>query len=95
MPEISVTRTISPTSCSQIIATLKFTADDGSIHDVQLQNKTVLHTQELGSLELGDNSVSCRGQPMNMYGHFIEDTVVVGQYKITLIKESYLVRAKG
>ena len=66
LPEISVTHTISPSSCAQIISTLKFTADDGSLHPVQLQTETVLHTTELGSIEVEDNSVTCRGQPLNM-----------------------------
>ena len=59
MPEIGITRTISPATCSQIIATGKFTADDGSLHDVQLQAENILHTTELGAIELADNSVSC------------------------------------
>ena len=95
MPEIGITRTISPATCSQIIATGKFTADDGSLHDVQLQAENVLHTTELGAIELADNSVSCRGQSLNVDGHVIDDIVVIGQYKITLIAEDYLVRGQS
>ena len=92
MPEVAVSRTISPQTCQQIISTGKFISDDGMSHPVTLQTENIIHTQELGTIKLGDNSVSCRGMPMKVGGHVIEDIYVSGQYSVTLTNQDYLVR---
>ena len=70
----------------------KFISDDGISHPVTLQTKNIIHTQELGMIKLGDNSVSCRGMPMTVGSHMIEDIFVSGQYAVTLTHQEYLVR---
>ena len=92
MPEIAVSKTISPQTCQTIIATGRFISDDGTSHPVNLQTENVIHTQELGTIELGDDSVTCRGMPMTVGGHVINDIYVAAQYVVTLTNEEYLVR---
>ena len=92
MPEIAVSRTISPQTCSQMISTQRFISDDGVSHPIELQTENIIHSQELGSVELGDNSVTCRGQPMNINGHVINDITVLSQYAVTVVKQEFLVR---
>ena len=94
MPEIAVSRTISPQTCNNMIVTGKFISDDGASHDVALQTENIIHTQELGSIELGDNSVTCRGMPLTVQGHVIQDITVTGQYTVTLIAQEFLVRGE-
>ena len=91
MTEIAVSKTISPQTCQQIISTGKFISDDGVSHPVTLQTENVIHTQELGTIELGDNSISCRGMPMTVGSHVIEDVYMAGQYVMTLTNQDYLV----
>ena len=91
MPEVAVSRPISPQTCQQIISTGKFISDDGISHSVNLQTENIIHTQELGTIKLGDNSVTCRGMPMTVGGHVIEDVFVSGQYVVTLTCQDYLV----
>ena len=86
MPEFAVSRIISPQTCQQMISTGKFISDDGMSHPVTLQTKNIIHTQELGTIKLGDNSVSYRGMPMTVGGHVIEDIYVSWQYAVTLTK---------
>ena len=74
--------------CQQIISTGKFISDDGVSHLVTLQTENVIHSQELGTIELGDNSVSCRGMLMTVGGHVIEDIYVAGQYVVTLTNQN-------
>ena len=59
MLEVAVSRTISRQTCQQIISTGKFISDDGISHSVNLQTENIIHTQELGTIELGDNRVTC------------------------------------
>ena len=78
MPEIAVSRTISPQTCQQMISKGKFISDDGVSHPVTLQTENI-------------SSVSCRGMPMTVGSHVIEDIYVTGQYAITLTNQNYLV----
>ena len=91
MPEIAVSKTISPQMCQTIISTGRFISDDGVSHPVSLQTENIIHTQELGTIELGDNSVTCRGMPMTVGGHVINYIYVARQYVITLRNQDYLV----
>ena len=92
MPEVAVSRPISPQTCQQIISTGTFISEDGISHSVNLQTENIILTQELGTIELGDNSMTCRGMPMTVGGHVIEDIYVSGQYAVTLTRQEYLVR---
>ena len=86
-----MSKTISPQTCQTIISTGQFISDDGVSHPVSLQTENVIHTQELGTIELGDNSVSCRGMPMTVGGHVINDVYMARQYIVTLTNQDYLV----
>ena len=91
MPEIAVSKTILLQTCQTIISTGQFISDDGVSHPVSLQTENVIHTQELGTIELDNNNVSCRGMLMTVGGHMIEDVYVASQYVITLTNQDYLV----
>merc|ERR1711867_183541 len=78
--------------CQTIISTGRFISDDGVSYPVSLQTENVIHTKELGTIELGDNSVSYRGMPMTVGGHVIEDIYMAGQYVVTLTNQDYLVQ---
>ena len=67
-----------------MILSVKFTSDDGVSHNVALQTENIIHTQELGTIELANNSVTYRGMPMIVEGHVINDITIIGQYAVTL-----------
>ena len=90
-PDIEVTYQVSPQVCLNIVNTGIFTTPSGTRHKIQMNAQNIIKSEDRGTLTIGDNSVSCRGQSMKFDSFIVEDILEVSQYKVTIIKEKFLV----
>ena len=89
IPDIEVTQPLEADECRKLLYSRKYTAADGNIYPLKLQEETLIKSMDLGVITEGDNSVSCEGQEVQIAGHVIKDAVQVSQIKITLLQEKY------
>ena len=95
-PDVEVTHQTTPTQCLNIVNTGMFTTPSGARYEVSMNAQSVLKSEEKGTLTIGDNSVSCRGQTMRFPGNYIVDDILeVSQYKVTLLEEKFIVSDDG
>ena len=90
-PDIDVVYPVSPQACLNIVNTGVFTTPSGTRHKIALNAENIIKSEDRGTLTIGDNSVSCRGQSMKFGSFIVNDILEVSQYKVTLIKEKFLV----
>ena len=90
-PDIEVTYQVSPQVCLNIVNTGIFTTPSGTRHKIQMNAQNIIKSEDRGTLTIGDNSVSYRGQSMKFDSFIVEDILEVSQYKVTIIKEKFLV----
>ena len=90
-PDIEVTYPVSPPACLNIVNTGVFTTPSNTRHKITLNAENIIKSEDSGALTIGDNSVSCRGQAMKFGSFLVEDILEVSQYKVTIIKEKFLV----
>ena len=90
-PDIEVAYPVSPQACLNIVNTGVFTTPSGTRHKINLNAENIIKSEDRGTLTIGDNSVSCRGQSMKFDSYIVEDILEVSQYKVTVIKEKFLV----
>ena len=91
MPDVDVAYQLSPEQCLNIVNTGVFTTPSGTRHQVTMNSENILKSEDRGALTIGDNSVSCRGQSMKFGSFIVEDILEVSQYKVTILKEKFLV----
>ena len=91
MPDVDVAYQMSPEQCLNIVNTGVFTTPSGTRHKVTLNSENILKSEDRGALTIGDNSVACRGQSMKFGSFIVEDILEVSQYKVTILKEKFLV----
>ena len=90
-PDIEVAYQVSPQACLTIVNTGVFTTPSGTRHKITLNAENIIKSEDRGTLTIGDNSVSCRGQTMKFDSYIVEDILEVSQFKVTVIKEKFLV----
>ena len=61
-PDIEVAYPVSPQACLNIVNTGVFTTPSGTRHKINLNAENIIKSEDRGTLTIGDNSVSCRGQ---------------------------------
>ena len=91
MPDVEVAYQVSPEQCMNIVNSGVFTTPSGSRHKVTMNAENILKSEDRGALTIGDNSVACRGQSMKFDNFIVEDILEVSQYKVTILKEKFLV----
>ena len=91
-PVIEHSHVLAPFDCLDLIATKVFTTPDGIKRPVIPEAENIFSIEELGSINIGENTISCQGQPKRVGGHVINDVLQIAQWKVTVKKESYRVK---
>ena len=91
VPDLELSYQVSPEQCLNIVNTGVFTAPSGTRHKISMNVQNVLKSEDRGTLTIGDNSVSCRGQSMKFGSFIVNDILEVSQYKVTILKEKFRV----
>ena len=94
-PDIEVSFPVSPQACLNMVNTGVFTTPSGNRQKIQINAENIIKSEDKGTLTIGDNSVSCRGQSMKFDSYIVEDILEVSQFKVTIIKEKFLIGVDG
>ena len=86
IPHIEVAEGLSPTSCNDLINSLKFRRK-GKSWKLQMNAETIIRDVESGQIKDEDNVVSCKGQTNIVHGEVIDNILVVSQTRIILKEE--------
>ena len=90
VPDIEINEPLEPSECRKLIYQRRYTAEDGQVYNLKMQEETVIKSQDLGIISEGDNAVSCQGQELSIGGHIIKDVIQISQVKITLLQQKYI-----
>ena len=91
-PDVEVTYGLNPSACLDMVNTGVFTTPGGQRRPISLNAENVIKSEHRGTLTIGDDSVSCRGQSMKFDNNFIvNDILEVSQYKVTVMKVKFLI----
>ena len=82
---------MSPIQCLDMIATSTFRTPEGRPRKVELNTENKFAIEELGTINIGDNSVTCHGQSKKIWGYVINDVLQIAQYKVLIKEEKFLV----
>ena len=72
-PVIEATLDISPTQCLDMIATSTFRTPEGRTWKIELNAENKFAIEDLGTINVGDNIVTCHGQSKKVQGYVIND----------------------
>ena len=92
-PEIERSYVMSVTSCWDLVTTGVFTTPEGLRRKIEIGSENIFGVEELGTINIGDDSVSCQGQPLRVKDHIINDVLVISQWRVTVVKQKY--KTKG
>ena len=92
-PEIERSHVLTPMDCLDLVATKVFTTPDGIRRPVTLEAENIYSIEELGSINVGENVISCQGQSKRVGNHVIKDVLQIAQWKVTIKAEKF--RVKG
>ena len=73
IPEIEIAEELSPANCLNLVNTQIFSTPDHQRTTIKLGAENIIHSNDLGTLQSGDNSISCRGQPMRFGNNLVND----------------------
>ena len=81
----------SPTQCLDMIATSTFRTPEGITRKVELNAENKFAIEELGTINVGDNIITCHGQSKKIQGYVINDILQIAQYKVLIKEEKFLI----
>ena len=91
-PEVEISHVLSPMDCLDLIHTQVFTTPDGIKRPVSLEAENIYRIEELGSISIGEDTISCQGQPKKVGGHIINEVLQIAQWKVVAGKERFRVK---
>ena len=91
-PSIELSYVLAPLDCLDLIVTKVFTTPDGIKRPVTPEAENVFSIEELGSINIGEDTISCQGQPKRVGGHVVNDVLQIAQWKVTIKKENFRVK---
>jgi hypothetical protein len=74
-----------------MIATKQFVTPQGLRRHVEPGAETILSIEELGTINIGDNTIECSGQSLRVNNYIIQDILQIAQYKVVIKEETFLV----
>ena len=92
-PEIELNLPMSQTNCMDMIATKAFVTPQGLRRPVTIGAENILNIEELGTINVGDNTISCSGESLRVDDFIIQDILRIAQYKVVIQEETFLVDA--
>ena len=92
-PEIEVSHAPSVNDCWDMIVSKRYVTADGIHREIILDAENILSVEEIGTINIGDDFVTCHGQPAKIGNFVIEDVLEIAQYKVTVKRQRY--KAKG
>jgi len=90
-PEIELSYPVSPMDCMDMITTETFTSPQGLMRKVTIGAENIITIEELGTINIGDDTVTCHGQSKRIGNHVINDVLQIAQWKITMKEERFRV----
>ena len=76
-----------------MIASKRYVTADGIHREIILDAENILSVEEVGTINIGDNYITCHGQSAKIGNFVIDDVLKIAQYKVTVKRQSY--KAKG
>ena len=93
IPTIEIAQPITKYECLNMAISEQFTMPDNTKHKIELNAENIISVTDLGTINIGDDSVSCKGQSKRIGNHVVNDIISVSQYKVIVTEERF--RAKG
>ena len=93
IPEVDLVESVPVERCRQWVRTKRFKSKDGSSHVLQL-GETILSINDLGTIHAKD-SVSCEGEDLKINGEVIHQSVVMAQYRVTVLKQTFRIKTSS
>ena len=91
-PVLEVNYPISPMACVEMADSGVFMTPNGQGRNIDLEAVNVVHVEELGTINVKDNQVQCKGQSKRFAnGQIVDEILQVSQFKILVTKERYIV----
>ena len=91
-PKLEVNYPISPLACIEMAESHVFVTPNGERRNIEVGAEYVIHVEDLGTINVVDNQVQCRGQSKRFENGLIVDSILqVSQFKILVTKEKYIV----
>ena len=78
--------------CVDLIHTLVFITPDGIKRPVFLEAENVYSIEELGSVSIVEDTISCQGKPKKVGGHIVNEVLQIPQWHIIAGKERFRVK---
>ena len=70
----------------------QFSSPEGIKRPVSLEAENVNSIEELGSITIGEDTISCQGQPKKVGGHIVNEVLQIAQWKVVARKERFRVK---
>ena len=91
-PRLEVDYPISPLACTEMADSRTFVTPNGERRSIEIGAEYVIHVEDLGTINVVDNQVQCRGQSKRFdNGQIVDEILQVSQFKILVTKEKYIV----
>ena len=91
-PQVEVNYPISPMACIEMAESHVFVTPNGERRNINTEAEYVIHEEDLGTINVVDNQVQCRGQSKRFAnGQIVDEILQVSQFKILVTKERYIV----
>ena len=91
VPEIEIDVKLTGEQCRNMIASNAFTSDYQTTHGIALNEENVFSVNEMGMTHTGtDGNIWCEGERIKFAGQFIDNVLVLTQYRVTIQTEEFL-----
>ena len=91
-PVIEVNYPISPMTCLEMADRGVFVTPSGQSREIDLETVNIVHVEELGTINVKDNAVQCKGQSKRFAnGQIVDEILQISQFKVLVTKERYIV----
>ena len=85
-PEIERSVSLSIFDCWDLVTTQVFVTPDKIRRPITLNAENLIPIEELGTINIGDNTLTCHGQSKKIEGFIIQDIIVTAQYRVLVSK---------
>ena len=92
VPKIEITQEVTRLECQTMVQSQLFQTLEGTKHKIKMNTENVFSMTEKGMIKDEDNAVSCQGEIVKVHDQLFDNMILISQYKITVLEESYIVQ---
>ena len=93
IPEVEIVEGLSPTSCADLVNSLKFKRH-GRSYKLEMNAETIVRQMEAGMIKDVNNAVSCKGITVNVNGEITDNMIIASQSRVILKEELLTISGK-